>query len=73
MHMGEFTLALEHYEKALALYDPERHLDDAFFYTQNPGVAMRCHSPPGRFGFSASPIRLLIWIREAMTLARELI
>jgi len=42
LHQGTFTLALDHYYKALALYDPKRHRDDAFTYAQNPGVAMRC-------------------------------
>jgi predicted ATPase len=72
MHMGEFTLALEHYEKALALYDPERHLDDAFFYTQNPGVAMRCHSAWALW-FLGQPEQALDRAREGLTLARELI
>ncbi len=44
MHLGEFALAMEHFEKALSLYDPERHRDDAFLYAQNPGVAMRCYA-----------------------------
>jgi hypothetical protein len=41
MHQGEFGPVIEHYEKALALYDPEHHREDAFF-TQNAGVALRC-------------------------------
>ena len=42
LHLGQCSLAIDHFEKALRLYDPERHLDDAFLYAQNPGVAMRC-------------------------------
>src|SRR4030095_1443394 len=42
MHLGDFAHAQERFEKAFSLYEPERHLDDAFLYAQNPGVAMRC-------------------------------
>ena len=41
-HLGNFELALDHYEKALALYDPAQHRDDSFFYALNPGVVMPC-------------------------------
>ena len=30
MHLGNFELALEHFDKALALYEPEAHRDDSF-------------------------------------------
>src|SRR6185369_14197433 len=39
-HIGNFELALNHYEAALALYDPAQHRDDSFLYALNPGVAM---------------------------------
>src|SRR4029079_10645729 len=42
MHMGQFAPAVGHFERVLSLYEPERHLDDAFFYALNPGIAMRC-------------------------------
>jgi predicted ATPase len=48
MHGGEFALAIEHFEKALVLYDPGLHLDDAFLYGLNPG----------RFGFLDKRINL---------------
>jgi tetratricopeptide (TPR) repeat protein len=41
-HLGNFELAVGHYEKALALYDPAQHRDDSFLYALNPGVAMPC-------------------------------
>jgi len=41
-HLGNFELAVDHYEKALALYDPALHRDDSFLYALNPGVAMPC-------------------------------
>ena len=71
MHQGEFTLAMEHYEKALSLYDPERHLDDGFIYAQNPGVAMRCFAA-WTLWFLGQPDQALALIEEALTLAREL-
>jgi predicted ATPase/DNA-binding winged helix-turn-helix (wHTH) protein len=71
LHLGEFTLALEHYEKALSLYHPERHLDDAFLYAQNPGVAMRCFAAWSLW-FLGQPEQALERIQEALNLAREL-
>jgi len=41
-HLGNFEMAVDHYEKALALYDPAQHRDDSFLYALNPGVAMPC-------------------------------
>jgi tetratricopeptide (TPR) repeat protein len=70
LHQGKFTLALEHYDKALALYDPQRHRDDAFTYAQNPGVAMRCFAAWALW-FVGLPDQALARIREAVTLARE--
>jgi len=55
-HSGEFDLALDHYEKALALYDPKQHVDDSYFYALIPGWPCRA-LPPGRSGVRAIPIR----------------
>jgi DNA-binding winged helix-turn-helix (wHTH) protein/predicted ATPase len=71
MHLGEFGVALEHFEKALLLYDPERHRDDAFRYAQNPGIAMRCFAAWSLW-FLGKPDQAMIRIEEALTLAREL-
>lgn len=71
MHLGEFTLSLEHYDKALSLYDPQRHVDDAFLYAQNPGVAMRCFAACSLW-FLGEPDRALDRMQEALTIAREL-
>jgi len=70
-HLGEFTLALEHYEKALSFYDPKHYLDDAFLYVQNPGVAMRCFAAWSLW-FLGQPEQALERIQEALRLAREL-
>lgn len=71
LHQGEFALAMEHFEKALSLYDPEQHRDDAFRYAQNPGVAMRCFAAWALW-FLGKPDQALVRIDEALTLAREL-
>jgi predicted ATPase len=71
MHLGEFTLAMQHYEKALSLYDPERHLDDAFLYALNPGVAMPCFAAWALWVLG-QPDQALDRIQEALALAREL-
>ncbi len=71
MHLGEFAPAMEHFEKALSLYDSERHLDDAFRYTQNPGVGTRCHAAWALW-FLGQPDQALDRMQEALTLAREL-
>ena len=71
MHRGEFSSAMEHFEKTLSLYDAERHSDDAFFYTQNPGVGMRCFAAWALW-FLGLPDLALNRVQEALTLAREL-
>lgn len=70
-HLGEFALALEHYEQALLLYDPKRHLDDGFFYALNPGVAMPCFAAWALW-FLGQPDQALDRITEGLTRAREL-
>jgi DNA-binding winged helix-turn-helix (wHTH) protein/predicted ATPase len=72
VQMGQFALALEHFEKGLALYDPEQHREDAFLYSQNPEVAMRSHAAWALW-FLGQPDRALEQINEALKLARELV
>jgi predicted ATPase/DNA-binding winged helix-turn-helix (wHTH) protein len=71
VHLGDFALALQHYEKALSLYEPKRHLDDGFFYALNPGVAMPCFAAWALW-FLGQPDHALERIVEALTRAREL-
>jgi predicted ATPase len=71
LHLGEFALALEHYEKALSFYDPKHHLEDAFLYVQNPGVTMRCFAAWSLW-FLGYPEQASTRIKEAVSLAREL-
>jgi predicted ATPase len=71
MHRGEFAPAMEHFEKALLFYEPEQDRDDAFRFTQNLAVGMRCHAA-WTLWFLGQPDRALERIHEALTLARDL-
>ena len=71
MHLGEFDLAMEHFHRALSHYDPERHIDDAFHYAQNPGVAMRCFAAWSLW-FLGRPDQALSEMQKALILARRL-
>jgi predicted ATPase len=70
-HLGKFFLAMEHFDKALSLYDPHRHLDDGFLYALNPGVAMPCFASWALW-FLGQPDLALERSQHAVTLAREL-
>jgi len=41
--LGEFPTAKEHLEKAIALYDPEKHASHALLVGQDPGMASRIY------------------------------
>lgn len=70
-HLGNFELALDHFEKALALYDPADHRDDSFLYGLNPGIIMPCFAAWALW-FLGFPDQSLERIDEALALAREL-
>lgn len=67
---GRFVESVEHFEKALLLYDPQQHRDDVFLYSQNPGVALRSHAAWALW-FLGQPDRALQLMNEALALARE--
>jgi predicted ATPase len=71
IHLGDFARAIQHFEKALLLYDPELHRYDAFRYSQNSVVGARCHAAWALW-FLGKPDQALNQIGEALTLAREL-
>jgi DNA-binding winged helix-turn-helix (wHTH) protein/predicted ATPase len=71
IHLGEFVPALEHFEKALSLYDPDRHRDDAFRYSQNSAVATQCHAAWALW-FVGQPDQALKRTQKALTLAHDL-
>jgi len=71
IHMGEFEKGLNHFDAALLLYDPQRHRNDSFRYSQNSGVASQCHAAWALW-FSGHPDQSLLRIEKALKLAREL-
>jgi len=71
-HLGEFGPSIEHFEKALLLYDPERHRDDLFRYNQNPGVGMRCHAAWALWCLGR-PDQAIERMKEALSMAHELL
>jgi DNA-binding winged helix-turn-helix (wHTH) protein/predicted ATPase len=71
MHLGDFAISMANFEKAMALCMPERHLDDAVFYAQNPRVAMPSFAAWSLW-FLGRPDQALACIEEALSLAREL-
>ncbi len=71
MHQGEFNEAIKHYEKASALYDPIRHVEDGFFYSQNAGVALRCFVA-WTLWFLGKPEKALERIEESLAIAYAL-
>ncbi|HEV8431116.1 MAG TPA: AAA family ATPase [Pyrinomonadaceae bacterium] len=71
MHLGNFELALDHFNKALALYEPEAHRDDSFLYALNPGVAMPCFASWALWILGRSD-QAVTRLDEALALAREL-
>jgi predicted ATPase len=71
IHLGEFVPAMQHFEKALSLYDPERHRDDAFRYAQNAAVATQAHAAWALW-FLGQPDQALDRMRKALALAHEL-
>ena len=70
-HLGNFELALDHYEKALALYNPAQHRDDSFLYALNPGVAMPCFAAWALW-FLGRTDEALARMEEGLALARDL-
>jgi predicted ATPase len=71
IYLGEFVPAMEHFEKALSLYDPDRHRDDAFRYAQNSSVSAQSHAAWALW-FLGQPDQALDRMQKALTLAQEL-
>jgi len=70
-HLGNFPVALDHYEKALEFYEPGQHRDDSFLYALNPGVAIPCFAAWALW-FTGQPDQSLDRMEEALKLARDL-
>ena len=71
VHIGEFALCMDHFQKVLSYYDHERHRDDVFLYSQNTGVAMLSYGAWALW-FIGQPDQALERMQEALALAREL-
>jgi predicted ATPase len=71
IHLGEFVPAMEHFEKALPLYDAVRHRDDAFRYSQDSSVVTHCHTAWALW-FVGQPDQALNRMQKALTLAHDL-
>jgi predicted ATPase len=71
IHLGEFVPAMQHFKKALSLYDPERHRDDAFRYAQNAAVAIQAHAAWAMW-FLGEPDQAVERMHRALALAHDL-
>ena len=70
-HRGEFALALEHFDKALALCESDRLCAAPFVDALNPAVALRCFAG-WLLWFRGDSTGALGRTEEAVTLARQL-
>ncbi len=69
--LGEFTLAREHGEQGVTLYNPQQHRSHAFLYGQDPGVACLSYAALALWHLGY-PDQALKRIYNALTLAQEL-
>jgi predicted ATPase len=70
-YLGEFTLAQEYLEQAIALYDPRQHHSHAFLYGLDPGVSGLSRASLSLWALGY-PEQSLGRSREALALARDL-
>ena len=71
MDLGKFVSALEHFEQAIALYDPRQHKSYEVFYALDPGITCRCFAARVLWPLGY-PDRAVARIDEALALARDL-
>jgi DNA-binding winged helix-turn-helix (wHTH) protein/predicted ATPase len=71
IHLGEFAPAMDHFERAFALYDPETRRDDTLRYSQNSGVATQVYAAWALW-FLGRPDQALDRIEKTLALARDL-
>jgi predicted ATPase/class 3 adenylate cyclase len=69
--LGEFSLAREHLEQGIGLYDPQQHRSQAFLYGATPGVTCRVYAAWTLCSLGY-PDQALQRSHEAITLAQEL-
>src|SRR5262245_61892131 len=70
-HQGEFRRALAHYERALALHDPERYREHKFLDALSPEVALRCFAA-WCLWFTGRPDGAVACVEQAVALATRL-
>jgi predicted ATPase len=68
--MGRFQPAHEHFERVIALYDPQQHRSHAFVYGNDPGVVGYSYTA-WTFWYLGYPDRALERMDAGLTLARE--
>jgi predicted ATPase len=71
IHLGEFAPAMNHFERAFSLYDPETRRDDTLRYSQNAGVATQVYAAWALW-FLGRPDQALDRIEKTLALARDL-
>jgi predicted ATPase len=69
--LGQPTVAREHWDKGIALYDPERHRSHAFVYVRDPGVASLALAAIALW-LLGRPDKALKRTDEALALARKI-
>jgi predicted ATPase len=69
--LGELTLAREHLEQGIALYDPQQHRSFTFLYGQDPKVTSLAIAAWALW-YLGYPDQALKSIHEALTLAHDL-
>jgi predicted ATPase len=69
--LGDFALAQDHLEQALALYDPQKHAPLVSGDVQDSRVSCLCYAAPARWALGY-PDQALKRSQEALTLAQEL-
>jgi DNA-binding winged helix-turn-helix (wHTH) protein/predicted ATPase len=70
-HQGEFRRALDHFERALALHDPDRYREQGFRDALSPEVALRCFAAWSLW-FTGHTDRAVACVEEAIALAKSL-
>ena len=68
--LGEFVLAVEHLEQGIALYDPQKHRSQAFYYGLNPGMTCRIFAALVLW-YLGYPDQALKRNQESLALAQE--
>jgi adenylate cyclase len=69
--LGEVLPARDHFEQAMALYDPRQHHAQAFLYASDPGVNLLCYAARDLW-LLGYPAQALERSQAALTLAHEL-